>query len=192
VALSDREAADIRAGKASNEAHADVSNAVNSARGQHGISLHQALSAAVANLSRRLIEIYAQLPEADVERDQLVKAIKERTAAFIQSCHATYGRGDQAASVARLATNLSASLYSLDREFELAVHDNGKQNAREPRPEPRTKSRTMPMSDELARILGTFAVGGNPPHTYFNGSFGAQELVVSAGCPITRSVPGTG
>lgn len=102
MALTDRQAADMRASKAVGEAHGRVALQVR-ARAGDGLALRNALTSETAGLSKRLIEIYSELPGASEPplRDELVAAIQEWVSSFIKSVAAA--QRVNVGAVARLA-----------------------------------------------------------------------------------------
>jgi hypothetical protein len=106
--LNDREAVEIRARKVIGELHGRVNVALRSGRND-GLNLRNTLGPAASEMSRRLIEIYAQLDGASERplRDELVEAITRHVTSFIQSVNAGV-RGVNVGAAARLGANLMA------------------------------------------------------------------------------------
>ena len=135
--LSDREAAREYGEKAVGEAYEKISSAVAAARSQPMMALHRALPEAVRYLSSRLIDIYSALPEAAQKsgRDEFIETIRNRVLAFIESNHATYGRGPNAATVARLTARVGGdAVLPIASEFDLAVYARMKEAGNRPPP----------------------------------------------------------
>lgn len=122
--LTDRKAADIRAGKVVGELHGKVNVALRSGSGD-GLTLRNTLGPATSEMSRRLIEIYAQLDGASERplRDELVEVITRNVMSFIQSVKAAV-RGVNVGAAARLAANLMAMhSMAIPTEFDLAAYE---------------------------------------------------------------------
>lgn len=158
--LSDRQAADIRASKAVGELHTQVARLVAARPSNNEMQFRNALTDAARSLSKRLIEVYSQLPDATQRtgRDELVKVIQDRVRAFILSSIATHARSSPGA--ARMGANLIASQQmGTPAEFDLAVYDatkGGRASPEErPRPEDAVPDRIGPWN-----VLGKLGDGG--------------------------------
>jgi hypothetical protein len=135
--LNDREAVEIRARKVVGELHGKVNVALRSGT-NNGLNLRNTLGPAASEMSRRLVEIYAQLDGASERplRDELVEAITRHVTSFIQSVTADV-RGVNVGAAARLAANLIAMhSMGIPTEFDLAAYEVHKSKANSPSPVP--------------------------------------------------------
>jgi diguanylate cyclase (GGDEF)-like protein len=125
MALTDRQAADLRKEDVAGKAYQTLNRHKQSNRHQPALGFRNGLHEAVRELNNELISIYAELDGAGESplRDDLVKVIGDRISAFIQSCVAGV-RGDNAGHAAREGARLISS-YGMGggRDFDLAVHE---------------------------------------------------------------------
>ncbi len=154
MALTDREAADLRKEDAVTKAYKTFAEHKASNRHQPGMGFRNGLMEAVRQLRVDLIELYAELDGAGEEplRSELVTVISERVSAFIRSCVAGV-HGVIAAGAARTGASLLASMtMGVGRDLDLAVHGRLKKHrqASVPAPEavPPRKQGTMPVKRE--------------------------------------------
>jgi hypothetical protein len=136
MALTDRQAADIRANEAVAQAHQTLVRSIQANRNQPGLGFRNGLIEATRVLAVRSIEVYAVLEGASNPplEDELIGTIHSRVKAFIQSSVAGQ-RGTNAAMAAREGANLiAAQSVGISTQFKLAVHEHAKQQAAPPRP----------------------------------------------------------
>lgn len=126
MALTDRQAADLRREQAVAKALATLRRHEQADRHNPGMAFRRGLTEATRELTDGLIALYAVLDGAGEPplRDELVKLIVDRVSAFIQSCAAGV-HGVNAGAAAREAMNL-ITRYSMGirQSFDLAVYDH--------------------------------------------------------------------
>jgi hypothetical protein len=125
MVLNDRQAADMRANEALEEAHQTLKRFLHANGGNLALAFRNGLRKAERDLSARLIELYSQLNSVSdhQSRDELVTVITRHVTSFIASAKASQ-RGAHAASAAREAEDLGTAVRKkIPNAFDLAVHD---------------------------------------------------------------------
>jgi diguanylate cyclase (GGDEF)-like protein len=136
MALSDREAAELRKEDAVAKAYQTLAQHKGSSRHQPAMGFRNGLIEAVGQLRRDLIDLYSELDGAGEEplRSELAAMISDRLSAFIQSCVAGV-HGTNSAGAARTGARLiSSSTVGVDRDMDLAVRARLKQHRQVPTP----------------------------------------------------------
>lgn len=125
MALSDRQAADARATKAVGEVHAQLARSLAANRGTNdALVFRRGLHEGVRDLRARLVDIYADVAASQPSlRDELVKAIADRVAAFISSSVASRRGSDSVVAAREAARLVPAVSIDTGRDFDLAVHE---------------------------------------------------------------------
>jgi len=126
MVLTDREAVDIKANQAVGQAHQTMTRALQANRGNIAMAFRNGLREAVAELSARLIDLYAQLDDAESHQDELVAEVTRRVTSFIKSQQAGQ-RGSHVAATAREAANAIGNVeMGTKTSFRLAVYEHTK------------------------------------------------------------------
>lgn len=128
MALTDRQAADLRKEDAVSKAYQTVARHKQADRASPATAFRNGLIAAVDELRKDLIVVYAELGGAGEEplRSELARTIGDRVTAFIRSSVAGV-RGQNSPAAAREGVRLiSSSTMGIARDLDLAVHEQRK------------------------------------------------------------------
>src|SRR5262245_36231243 len=131
MALTDREAADLRKEDAVSKAYRTLSHHKQTNRNSPAMAFRNGLIEAVRELRKDLIDIYSELDSAGEEplRGELVRVIGDRVSACIRSSVAGI-RGTDAPLAARTGARLvSSATMGVARDLDLAVHALSKKKA---------------------------------------------------------------
>lgn len=136
MALTDRQAADLRKEDAVAKAYTTLAQHKAANRGSPAMGFRNGLMEAVRQLRVDLIDLYADVDGAGEEplRSELVTVVSDRVSAFIHSCVAGV-RGDNAAMAARTGARMLASMtMGVARDLDLGVHARLKARRQDPVP----------------------------------------------------------